>query len=83
MTSSCTSIHLLEEPPSVEAIRFHQCLCLQGEQQALPASTGGAPRQAGGSGPGLYQISAFTLGLEVWEILCVPFKSDGSISPVL
>ncbi|XDB50768.1 hypothetical protein AB1E18_004330 [Capra hircus] len=46
MTSSCTSIHLLEEPPSVEAIRFHQCLCLQGEQQALPASTGGAPRQA-------------------------------------
>lgn len=83
MTSSYTSVYLLKEAPSVEASGFHQCPCLQGEMQALPDSTGDAPRQDGGSGPGSYQISAFPLGPEVCEIVCVPFKSDGSISPVL
>ena len=83
MTSSCTSIYLPEEAPSVEAVHFHQCPCLQDEMQALPASTGDAPREAGGSGSSSYQISAFALGPDVCEILCVPFKSDGSISPVL
>lgn len=83
MTSSDTSVYLLREAPSVEVSGFHQCPCLQGEIQALSDSTEDAPRQEGGSGSGSYQISAFALGPEVCEILCVPFKSDGSISPVL
>ncbi|CAI9166223.1 unnamed protein product [Rangifer tarandus platyrhynchus] len=45
MTSSYTSVYLLKEAPSVEASGFHQCPCLQGEMQALPDSTGDAPRQ--------------------------------------
>uniref|UniRef100_G3N0Y6 C-type lectin domain family 2 member A n=2 Tax=Bos TaxID=9903 RepID=G3N0Y6_BOVIN len=46
MTSSYTSIYLPEEAPSVEAVCFHQCPCLHDEMQALPASTGDAPREA-------------------------------------
>ncbi|XP_055251910.1 C-type lectin domain family 2 member A-like isoform X3 [Moschus berezovskii] len=46
MTSSYTRIYLPEEAPSVEAIHFHQSPCLQGELQALPASTGDTPKQA-------------------------------------
>ena len=83
MTSSYTSVYLLKEAPSVEASGFHQCPCLQGEMQALADSTEDAPRQEGGSGQGSYKISAFALGPEVCKMLCVPFKSDGSISPVL
>ena len=41
---------------------------------------GDPPRPAGKSGPVFYQITAFTLGPRVYEILCMPFKSEVSIS---
>ena len=44
-----------------------------------PASPGHSP--AGGSGPGSYEITALALGPGACEILCVPFKSEVSISP--
>ena len=38
-------------------------------------------RPASRSGSGSYQISAFALHPGVGEILCVPFKSEISVSP--
>ena len=38
------------------------------------------PKPAGRSGPVFYQITAFTLGPSMCEILCTPFKGEISIS---
>ena len=52
----------------------------QGEPQPPPTSPGDSPRPAGRSGPVSYRIIAFALGPIVREILCMPFKSEVSIS---
>ena len=46
-----------------------------------PASPGHSPGPAGGSGPGSHDITALALGPGACEILCVPFKSEVSLSP--
>ena len=38
-------------------------------------------RPVGRSGPGSYQITTSPLGLGTYEILCVPFMNEVSISP--
>ena len=48
---------------------------------AAPTSPRDSPRPAGRSGPGSYQITAFTFGPGTHETLCEPFKSEASISP--
>ena len=37
-------------------------------------------RSAGGSDPGFFQIIVSAMGPRASEILCVPFKNEGSIS---
>ena len=61
----------------------HRCLCPQGELQLPSASAADSPRPAGRSDPGSYQITAFVLDPRTCEIVCVPFKSEVSISLVL
>ena len=51
------------------------------ELQLPPTSLGDSPRSADRSGPGFYQITAFTLGPRTCEILCAPFHGEVSISP--
>ena len=66
---------------------WHQHLCLHGKPHfSLPASPGDFSRLAGRSCPGCYKITDFALHscvcvcVCVCEVLCVPFKSDFSIS---
>ena len=41
------------------------------------------PRPAGKSGPGSYEVTALAINTGTHEILCTPFKSEASFSPVL
>ena len=68
-------------PMSTPCYLCYQCPCPHSESQPLPASPGDPPRPAGRSGPGLYGVTAFSLGLGAHESLCVPSKSGVSVSP--
>ena len=46
-----------------------------------PHLQGDPPSSTGRSGLGSYRVTAFTLGPGAQEILCVPFKSEVSLSP--
>ena len=60
----------------------HQCLYPQGELQPLsPTSSEDSARPASRSGPSFHHIMAFALGPGACEILCVPFRSEVSVSP--
>ena len=68
-----TSVHMVERAPKSDC---HQCLCPQGELQwPLPLPETLQDPQIGLTDPGFYQITASSLGLRVYEILCVPFKN--------
>ena len=73
MALASIGVHMVEGAPQ----NVHcQCLHSQHELQLLPDS----PRSAGGSDPGSSQIIVSALGCRVCEILCMPFKSEVSIS---
>ena len=77
--SAARSVHRVEYSP----VCLTPCPCPQGEPQPLPptpvTSTGDSPSPAGRSSLGAYQINAFVLVLAHVR-LCVPFKSETSIS---
>lgn len=52
----------------------------QGGPQLPPTSLGDSSRPERMSGPGFYQITAFAMGSGAHKILCMPFKSEVSIS---
>ena len=56
----------------------HQCLYPQGELQHPFYQA--SPRRVGRSDPGSYQIAIFTLDHGACNILCMPFKTEVSIS---
>ena len=79
MVPGSTIVHAVEGAPKNGCC---QCLCPQGEPQLPPASLqGNSPTPVGRSGPGSYQITAFSLGSRTCQILCAPFKSQVSVSP--
>ena len=53
---------------------FHHWYPCPYSEPQLPLPSGAPLRPAGKSGPGFYQIIAFSLGPTACEILCVPFK---------
>ena len=71
MVFASTSVHMVEGAPKISCC---QCLCPQHELQFSRS------RLAGGADPGSFPITAFALGSGSREILCVPFKSETSIS---
>lgn len=56
-------------------------MCSWGELQLPCASLEDSARSAGRSDPGAYQINASFLSPTAYEILCVLFKGEVSISP--
>ena len=68
-------------PMSTPWYLHHQCPCPNSEPQPLPTSAGDPLRPAGGSGPGSYKVTAFSLGPGVHETLYVLSKSGVSVSP--
>ena len=79
-----TQTSILSRPISPKWLRPESLF--PGGSQFPPAPSGGSPRPAGGSDPVSFQMTAGALGLRVWEILCVPFKNEVSVSyrpPVL
>ena len=72
-----TSVLMVEWAPQNDC---HQCLCPQGESKMPPASPGGSPRSASGSGLGSFQITASALGLRASEILHAPPRNGVSVS---
>ena len=56
-------------------------VCVPRMSHSCPPPLQDSPRPAGRSDPGSYQITAFALGPSACWILCVPFKSEVSISP--
>ena len=59
----------------------HQCLCPQGELQLHPAFPGDSPRSSGRSDPGSHHTLLLPWVPEYVRLLCVPIKSEVSISP--
>ena len=69
-------------PTSTPQYLHHQCPCPHSEPQPPPCtSPGDPPRPAGRSGPGSYEVTAFSLGLDVHKTFCPPSKSGVSVSP--
>ena len=66
MILASTRVLMVERAPKNG---LHECLCLQGELQLLPASLGGSPISASGSDSGSFQVTASALGLGVCDIL--------------
>ena len=60
-----------------------QCLCPCSEAQLPPASAGDPQILAGRSGPGSYEVTAFSPGSGMHEILCVPSRVELLFPPVL
>ena len=76
MALASISVPVVEQAPKD---CYHQHLCLHRESQLSPASLWGSSRSASGPDPGSFQITASVLGLRVYEILHVPFKSRVSV----
>ena len=68
-------------PMNTPQYLYHQCSCPHSEPQPPSASLGGPPRPSGRSGPGSYEVTAFSLGPSVHETLCVSSKRGVSLSP--
>jgi len=79
MAFTNTSVHVVKASPKSGC---HQCLCPCCEPQLLHTSLEYSPRPASRSGPGFYQIAAFSMGPGACEILCTPFKSEVFIMPI-
>ena len=77
MVLASTSVHVLKGAPQN---RNHLCPHPQGEFQLPPACPVDSPRPVDGYEPGSFQVTAFALGLRIWDILCIPSKSGVSIS---
>ena len=77
--SASRSVHLVEYSP----ICVPPVSVSPSEPQPPTASLGDSARPAGRSGPVSYQDIAYALGPSASEILCVPFKCEVSIPPVL
>ena len=80
MVLASTTVHIVEGASKNGCCL---CLCPQGALQLPPVSPGDSPRSACRSDPSSCQITAFALGPGVCDILCVPFKSEVSVSPSL
>ena len=62
-------------PPVSSQYLCHQCPCPHSEPQLPSASPGDPQRPAGRSGPGFYEVTAFSLGPGIRETLCAPTRS--------
>ena len=71
MVSTSASVHVVEETPRNGC---HQSLCPWGELQLPPTPLEDSPTPADRSDPSSYQITAFSLGPEICELLCMPLR---------
>ena len=76
MAPARTSVYNVEKASKKSC---HQCLCPQAEPQP-PSASLDSSRLAGKFGPDFYQITTFSVCPGECETLCVPFKSEVSVS---
>ena len=55
---------------------YHQCLCPHSESELSPASTRDPPGSAGRSGPGFYEVTAFSLVLVLMRPCVCPPRAE-------